>query len=187
MNLSDLKIDSSWTLFLDRDGVINARIHDGYVTKWEEFRFLPGVKEALGILAGKFQKIIVVSNQQGIGKGLMRDQDVIAVHAKMSEEIEKAGGRIDGIYYSPFLESEGSFHRKPNVGMALKARKEFPGIRFRKSVMAGDSISDMIFGRRLGMVTVFLSDDLTEIRKGRKVIDVLYPDLKTFAMELNDR
>ena len=62
-------IDTGWSLFLDRDGVINTRIHGGYVQRWEQFQFLPGVGDALKILATKFNRIIVVSNQQGIHSG----------------------------------------------------------------------------------------------------------------------
>ena len=71
MNLQDLKIDRGWTLFLDRDGVINRRIVDDYVKSWDQFKFLPGVPDAIKRLAGVFGRIIVVSNQQGIGIGLM--------------------------------------------------------------------------------------------------------------------
>jgi histidinol-phosphate phosphatase family protein len=162
-------IDSSWTLFLDRDGVINTRILGGYVQKWEQFEFLPGFLEALKILSPEFSRIIVVSNQQGIGKGLMTEEELEILH------------RIDRIYHSPHLEKEGSVKRKPNVGMALIARKEFPGINFKRSVMVGDSISDMIFGKRLKMVNVFLSEDISQARKSHHCIDFVFPDLISFA------
>lgn len=181
MNLKDLKIDGSWTLFLDRDGVINARILGGYVQKWEQFEFLPGFLDAIKILAPLFPRIIVVSNQQGIGKGLMAEKDLELLHRKMTAEIEKNGGRIDRIYHSPALEGEGSITRKPNVGMGLKARKDFPEINFKRSIMVGDSTSDMIFGKRLKMVTVFLSEDMNQVRKCHRCIDFLFPDLITFA------
>jgi histidinol-phosphate phosphatase family protein len=182
MNLDDLKIDSGWSLFLDRDGVINTRILGGYIQRWEQFEFLPGVTEALKVLSREFPRIIVVSNQQGIGKGLMTEEELDALHRKMIAEVEQSGGRIDRIYYSPHLEEEGSVNRKPNVGMALIARKEFPGINFKRSVMVGDSISDMIFGKRLKMVNVFISEDIGEIRKNHHCIDFVYPDLISFAI-----
>ncbi len=177
-------IDKSWTLFLDRDGVINRRIVDGYVRRWEEFEFLPGVKDALEIFSGIFGRIIVVSNQQGIGKGLMTDKELAEVHARMIAEVEKAGGRIDGIYHCPFLEKDHSILRKPAVGMALKARKDFPEIHFKKSVMAGDSASDMLFGKRLRMYSVFLGDDKRLIRKAARTIDCVSTDLKSFSEAL---
>ena len=90
-----LSIQEGWTLFLDRDGVINRRIIDGYVTSWEEFEFLPGVLDAMELLAGKFRYIMVITNQQGVGKGLMTMEQVDAIHDRMCLEIEAHGGRID--------------------------------------------------------------------------------------------
>lgn len=181
MNLKNLMIDQEWSLFLDRDGVINKRITGGYVQKWEQFEFLTGVTDAMNILSLKFPRIIVVSNQQGIGKGIMTGDDLETIHRKMISEIEKAGGRIDRIYHSPYREEEGSLIRKPNVGMALMARKEFRDINFKRSVMAGDSISDMIFGKRLKMVNVFISGDISQARKNHHCIDFIFPDLISFA------
>lgn len=178
-------IDRSWTLFLDRDGVINKRMKGDYIRNWDQFEFLSGVKEALKLLTFMFGKIIVVSNQQGVGKGLMTETDLTAIHKQMADEIEKAGGKIDRTYHSPHLEEENSLHRKPNVGMGLRARKEFPGINFKKSVMVGDSLSDMVFGRRLKMTTVFLSENLEKIRQGQKVIDHVLTDLPAFAEKLS--
>ena len=184
MNLKDLKIDKTWSLFLDRDGVINHRIADDYVHSWEQFQFNPGVKEALKELSDRFGRIIVVSNQQGIGKGIMSESDVEKVHGRMISEVETAGGRIDAVFYCPALESDKSFHRKPNIGMALQSRKRFPEIRFRQSIMVGDSLSDMIFGKRVGMRTVFLSADLLHIHRGYKTINYVFADLLSFARSL---
>ena len=184
MNLRDLKIDRGWSLFLDRDGVINTRILGGYVQNWEQFEFIEGVREALKIISQKFPRIIVVSNQQGIGKGLMTEEELDQVHRKMMAAIVESGGRIDRVYHSPYLEKEGSIIRKPNVGMGLKARKDFPEINFRRSLMVGDSVSDMIFGKRLKMLNVFISDDLVLARKNYRYIDFIYPDLISFAKDL---
>lgn len=186
MTLSDLMIDRNWTLFLDRDGVLNKRIVEGYVTKWDEFIWLPDVPEALKSLSEIFGTIIVVSNQQGVGKGIMTHEQVMKIHDNLMNEVRKSGGRIDAIYYSPHLSNEGSFLRKPNVGMGLKARKEFSAIRFSQSVMVGDSLSDMLFGHRLGMKTVFLSENSSDLRKGFKIIDFTFPDLSSFATTLTN-
>ena len=181
MSLKDLKIDKNWSLFLDRDGVINQRIADDYIRSWEQFQFKSGTREALKELSGIFGRIIVVSNQQGIGKGLMSADEVEKVHERMVSEVEAAGGRLDAVFYCPALESEKSFNRKPNIGMALQSRKRFPEIRFRQSFMVGDSLSDMIFGKRVGMKTVFLSADLPCIRKGYKTINYVFTDLLAFS------
>ncbi len=184
MIFNDLVIDTGWALFLDRDGVLNKRIVDGYVTQWEEFIWLPGVLDALKIFSEIVGTIVVVSNQQGVGKGIMTNEAVMKIHSNLMNDVKKNGGRIDAIYYSPHQSKENSFLRKPNVGMGLKARKEFPFIHFRKSVMAGDSLSDMLFGRRLGMKTVFLSDNKSELHKGHKIIDFTFPNLLTFSKTL---
>lgn len=163
MNLKDLSFSKEWTLFLDRDGVISRRIKDGYVTRWEDFQFLDGVLESFSKLSNIFGHIIIVSNQQGIGKGLMSEKNLEIIDKKMKQEIAEAGGRIDASYYSPFLSSDNHPDRKPGTGMALKAQADFPAINFSRSVMVGDSVSDMEFGRKLGMVTVQISDeDLTD-------------------------
>ncbi len=184
MSYHRLQAGSGVTLFIDRDGVINRRIEGGYVRSWKEFEFLPGVLSALKDLSGRFVKIIVVSNQQGIGKGLMTEEDLSKVHERMIREIGAAGGRIDRVYHCPALESEGSFLRKPNVGMALRARKDFPSISFKRSVMVGDSLSDMLFGRRLKMFTVLLASDPAMIRSGHGLVDRVFPDLAAFAGSL---
>lgn len=157
MSLKNLNIDKSWTLFLDRDGVINRLREGDYVKSWEEFEFMPGVKEQIAALNQHFGKIIVVTNQQGIGKGLYTAADLEGIHLSMMLEIILAGGNIDRIYYAPQLAEENSEMRKPNTGMARLAKEEFPEIDFSRSIMAGDTISDMQFGRNAGMKTVFLA------------------------------
>ncbi len=184
MSLQNLKIDHSWTLFLDRDGVINRRIAYDYVKSWDQFEFLPDVPEAIKMFSRVFGKIIVVSNQQGIGKGLMTEPDLQSIHQRMIGEIGHAGGKIDAVFFSPHLKSDGSVMRKPNIGMALKARIQFPGIGFKRSVMAGDSLSDMFFGKRAGMKTVLISSDMAIAKQHARQIDYLYPDLISFAHAL---
>lgn len=179
-----LKIDINWSLFLDRDGVINRRIPDDYVKNPEDFEFLSGVLEAIALLAEKFRYIVVVTNQQGIGRGLMTTSQLEAVHRKMMDDLQEAGGRIDKVYFSPDLKNSKSFTRKPAVGMGLRARKDLPGLRFSQSIMAGDTGSDMLFGRRLGMTTVLITQDINEIRKCSELADFSFPDLISFARAL---
>lgn len=181
MNSDDLKIDNRWTLFLDRDGVINRRIVDGYVRQFSEFEFLPGVLEALTTLSHLFSRIIVVSNQQGVGKGLMTAEEVNNIHELMVQFIIRAGGKIDKVYFCPALKSANSFYRKPNIGMALKAKKEYPNIAFRKSIMVGDSISDMKFGKRCKMKTALITNDLQLVRQHSQLIDYSFSDLLSFS------
>ena len=147
--------EKNWTLFLDRDGVINRRIVGDYVKKIEEFEFLPGVLECIQFCTNVFQRIFVVTNQQGIGKGLMNVSDLNLVHNHMLTQIEKAGGKLDSIYFSPFLAAEKNQMRKPEIGMALKAKQDFDDVDFYRSIMIGDSLSDMKFGKKAGMLTFF--------------------------------
>ncbi|OFX79043.1 MAG: hypothetical protein A2X12_05835 [Bacteroidetes bacterium GWE2_29_8] len=175
-----------WSIFLDRDGVINKRIIGGYITSVEKLELLPGVTDAIKIFSNIFNKIIVVTNQQGIGKGLMTKEDLHSVHNNLIQQIEQSGGRIDKVYFSPYLKAENSFLRKPNIGMGLMAKKDFNDINFNKSFMIGDSISDMQFGKRLKMKTVFISDNAEEARKQNNFIDYLFPDLISFALSLNN-
>lgn len=161
-------IDNDWTLFLDRDGVINVRIIDGYVTKIEEFEFLPGVIEAFKIFKNKFNRIIVVTNQQGVGKGLMTEDDVKEVHDFMINEVENHDGKIDKVYFCPQLKSVPDNYRKPSPKMAYMAKEDFPEIDLSKSIMIGDMNSDVEFGKNAGMMTIFIGDnELKLIPDGR--------------------
>lgn len=158
MTLKDLNIDKSWTLFLDRDGVINKKLENDYVKHWIEFEFLEGVLMALRKLNTIFGNIVVVTNQQGIGKKLYRVEDLEIIHKNMLYEIAYHGGRIDKVYFSPYLNAENHPTRKPGTGMALEAKADFEKIDFEKSIVVGDSMSDMEFGKRCGMKTAFISE-----------------------------
>lgn len=149
--------DKSWTLFLDRDGVVNKLLPNAYVRNLQEFEFNNGVLEAIKILSEKFGRICIVTNQQGIGKGLMTEQDLMQIHEYMLAEIKKAGGKIDAVYFAPGLDTPDNFLRKPNTGMAMQAKKDFPEIDFSKAVMVGDSELDMRFADNAGMKKFFIS------------------------------
>lgn len=175
------------TLFLDRDGVINRRLPGAYVTSPSEFVLLRGVTEALKVFDQYFKRIIVVTNQQGIGKGLMTEEDLRIVHGFMYREIVAAGGRIDAVYHCPDLADSNSPCRKPATGMARQARKDYPEIEFPNSIMIGDSLSDMEFGTALGMYNVLVAgNEETEylIKKGLPSdcrIDLMVENLFVFA------
>ena len=153
------QIDESWTLFLDRDGVINKKREHDYVKSLDELELLPDAISSISELSTIFGKVIIVTNQQGVGKGLMTHDDVDEIHELISEKVVQEGGNIDAIYFAPQLASENSDMRKPNLGMALQAKEDFPTIDFSKSIMVGDSKSDMEFGERANMVTVMISED----------------------------
>ena len=163
--MKDYSIDKEWTLFLDRDGVINERLIGDYVKNSEEFRFIDGVPEAMAGLSKVFGYIFIVTNQQGIGKELMTEEDLRIIHDIM----------ID-------LERDDSPCRKPNTGMALRAKKAFSEIDFSKSVMVGDGLHDMEFGRRLGMLRVFITPDSGS--SNQQLFDFQFPSLSEFADRL---
>lgn len=152
-------ISEDWTLFLDRDGVINVRIIDGYVTKIDEFEFLPNVIEAFKIFKNKFRRIIVVTNQQGVEKGIMKIEDVEEVHAFMIQQLEDNDAKIDKVYFCPQLKSVPDNYRKPSPKMAYFAKNDFPDIDLSKSIMVGDMDSDVEFGKNAGMKTIFVGDN----------------------------
>ena len=170
------KIDKTWTLFLDRDGVINTRLVDDYVKNINEFEFMPGVLDAFRIFAEIFGKIIIVTNQQGVGKGLMTMQDVESVHKFMLKEIENQKGRVDAIYVCPQLKSDPDNFRKPSPKMAYMAQHDFPEIDLEKSIMIGDMNSDLEFGKNCGMYTVFIGNEPIKIKPDDK-----YETLLEFA------
>lgn len=143
------------TLFLDRDGVINFEKVADYIHTWDEFQFYPGAPEAIAGLGKLFDLTIIVTNQKGVGKGVTKVEDLSVIHENMTLAIEKAGGKIDAIYYCPDL-NEDSPDRKPNPGMAFKAKADFPQIDLAESLMVGNNISDLKFGRNAGMKTAFL-------------------------------
>ncbi len=179
------KINKDWTLFLDRDGVINHEKHNDYIHTWDEFTFYDGVIEALPIFSGFFKYIIVVTNQRGIGKGITKQEDLFTIHKNLIAKITKAGGRIDAIYFCPDIDNS-SPNRKPNPGMGLQAAKDFPEIDLNKSIMIGNTISDMQFGRNLGTKTIFLPTTRPEVDLKDERIDAVHESLIDFANDLNN-
>ncbi len=171
-------INKDWTLFLDRDGVINVRIIDGYVTKIEEFEFLPNVIEALKIFKEKFKYIVVVTNQQGVGKGIMKFEDVETVHQFMVQQVAENGGKIDKVYFCPQLKSVPDNYRKPSPKMAYFAKNDFPDINLSKSIMIGDMNSDVEFGKNAGMKTIFIGDNELNLTPDDR-FETLYDFAKT--------
>lgn len=165
-----------WTLFLDRDGVINKKLENDYVKNWNQFVFCDGSLTAIKKLAEVFFKIIIVTNQRGIGKKLMTVEQLDVIHQNMVNKIILAGGRIDKIYFCED-KNDSSDCRKPNTGMGLKAKIDFPEIDFEKSIMVGDSISDIEFAKKLGMKSVYILNKLN-LNIGMKVD----PDYRFYSL-----
>lgn len=175
-----ISIDPSWTLFLDRDGTINRRLINDYVKNIGEFEFLPKALEGIYELSPLFETIVIVTNQQCIGKEIISHEELAEVHNYMMQGITSANGRIDQIYYCPELAAFNPICRKPNPGMALQAKEDFPQIEFEKSIMVGDTLSDMQFGKQLGMKTVLILDGTNANIEA----DLKVPNLKNLASYL---
>ena len=146
----------SIALFLDRDGVINTYKPGDYIRNWAEFEFCKNALEAIRLARSYFDYILVVTNQQGVGKGLMSQSDLNEIHDCMKTQLKANEAEIDAVYACTMLKSETDNCRKPNTAMGWKAKADFPDIDFGCSYMMGDSPSDMEFGKRLGMHTTYI-------------------------------
>ena len=149
------------TLFLDRDGVINVKLDGQYVKNTEEFEFMIGAETAISKLSKIFNRILIVTNQQGIAKGIMTVQDLDLLHQHMLFELKKSGGAIDKVYYCPHLASENCNCRKPNPGLIQQAIIDFPEIKIDNSYLIGDSDTDIIAGNMMGLITVKVDNKYT--------------------------
>jgi histidinol-phosphate phosphatase family protein len=146
-------------IFLDRDGVINKDPESinkySYVTRWSEFKFLPGAKRAIKKLTDAGYVIYIISNQAGIAKGYFTLKALAGITRNMLREIKSAGGRIAGVFYCPHRNEDNCSCRKPKVGLFEKALKK-GDIDFRDSFFIGDKIIDVQAGRAIGCRTVLV-------------------------------
>ncbi len=143
-------------VFLDRDGVINRRLPGAYVRSWEEFAFLPGARAGLRLLRGAGYQLIVVTNQRGIARGLMSEEDLDAVHGRMRRELARAGADVDAILHCPHEADAGCDCRKPRPGLLARAIAQ-RGLRVAGSWIVGDSLSDLEAGRALGIPGILVA------------------------------
>jgi D-glycero-D-manno-heptose 1,7-bisphosphate phosphatase len=144
------------TVFLDRDGVINEKPPEGdYVRGPEDLKLLKGVAGAIARLNRAGSRVVLVSNQRGIALGLYSAENVREIQAALAGKLAEEGAHLDGFYFCPH-DSGACNCRKPLPGLFEQAKADFPEIDAAESVMIGDSLSDIEFGRRLGMRTAFL-------------------------------
>jgi D-glycero-D-manno-heptose 1,7-bisphosphate phosphatase len=151
------KIGPGWTLFLDRDGVINERIFNNYVLEWGAFHFTEGLLANAAQIGAAFEHIVVVTNQQCIAKGLLSEQALNDIHQNMCNELQSAGMHIDIVLAATEFKNGQAQRRKPNTRMAFEAQEAFPNIDFQKSIMVGDTNTDILFGKKLGMYTILVA------------------------------
>ncbi len=144
-------------VFLDRDGVINRTTESGFVLKWNEFKFLPGVPEAIKLINQKGIPVIVISNQSCVGRGLISDEEVKAINDRMLKELEKREAQIDAVYFCPHAPDAGCACRKPATGLFQQAAKDRE-IDFASSWFIGNSDTDAEAGKRIGCRTYLLKE-----------------------------
>lgn len=150
------QIGPGWTLFLDRDGVINERIFNNYVLSWSDFHFTPGLLHNAAKIGAAFDRVIVVTNQQCIAKGMLSQEQLDSIHFQMCQELDKVGLHIDLVLAATEFKNGTPQRRKPCIAMGLEAQQVFPQIDFSKSIMVGDTNTDIQFGKKLGMFTVLV-------------------------------
>jgi D-glycero-D-manno-heptose 1,7-bisphosphate phosphatase len=149
-----LKRSIRHTVFLDRDGVINEDSPD-YIKSWEEFRFIPGSLEAIAEFSRRGYRVLVVSNQSGVGRGLIPATTLEQMHENLAAASEAAGGHIDGFFFCPHRPEENCPCRKPRTGLILQACQRH-GIDLSCAAMVGDSAKDIITARRAGCALAVL-------------------------------
>lgn len=147
-----------FTLFLDRDGVINEPIIDDYARKPKDLVLIEGMVEAITELKRMFRKVYIVTNQQGVGRGLMTEHDLEDIHLKMYNALKGSGVILDGIFFAPYLKTENHHWRKPQNGMLMKAKSYDENINWEQSIVVGDSPRDMQLADTLGLIKVRISN-----------------------------
>ena len=142
-------------IFLDRDGVIN--VDKGFISKISDFKIYPGVGRAINFINKKNYLVIVVTNQSGIGRGLIKTKQLQAIHNYLKNKIKKFNARIDDIYFCPYHPTFGkgkyrkrSEDRKPESGMLKKAIKKW-NIDCSKSFMIGDKVTDKLAAQKVNI------------------------------------
>lgn len=147
-----MEINKNKAIFLDRDGVINKKIIGDYVKCWAEFEFLTGVQEAIRMLNEAHFKVIVITNQACIGKGIITEEQLQQIHQQMINELQKYGAYLDAIYYCPHRVEDNCNCRKPKTGLLEQAAKEFK-IDYKNSWLIGDEPKDIEAGKSVGCKT----------------------------------
>jgi D-glycero-D-manno-heptose 1,7-bisphosphate phosphatase len=171
-------IDKTWTLFLDRDGVINHEISGDYVRNIQQLVLYENMQATIATCFKKFGRIIIVTNQRCVGKGIIDEGELNDIHAHLLQHINTNGQGVCKIYFAPNLNNDAHY-RKPQIGMALQAQRDYPEINFSKSVMVGNSPSDIAFGKNAGMKTVFVTT--TKPADNIPDIDIIADTLEAFA------
>ena len=163
------------TVLLDRDGVINKDV--GHLDSFKKIKFLKGVFQAFKFLKKKNIKVIVITNQSVVGRGIISSEKLKSIHKYINNRLKKKGGEIEKFYFCPFHPVYGkgyykrkSLDRKPNPGMILKAKKKY-NLDYKNCFMIGDNLTDQLAAKRANIKFFFkkkqsLLTQLKNILKG---------------------
>ena len=154
-------------IFLDRDGVINRDRGSEYVDRWDKFRFIPGSLKALRLLKEEGYRVVVISNQAGVAKGVYSLKELSLLTRRMKEKVEEAGGRLDAVYYCTHQKENRCTCRKPKTALFRRAHLRF-GIPFKNAFVVGDSVRDIIAGKRLRCRTILVLSGREKLSRKRE-------------------
>lgn len=155
-------------IFLDRDGVIIEN-RPSYIRSWEDVEIFPGALQALALLCRSPYKIVIVTNQSAVGRGILTSGSAKAINRRLVQTIEKAGGRIDGVFMCPHAPEDGCDCRKPKPGLLFDAASQL-SLDLSRSTLIGDAISDLQAGKAAGIQRLAL------LRTGRGAAQALLPE-----------
>ena len=151
------------TIFLDRDGVINRnRARGDYVKSWEEFQFLPGTLDAIASLTKAGFRLLVVTNQACIAKGIVSWATLQEIHARMMQEVARAGGHIEAVLCCPHLADAGCDCRKPAPGLLRRAHEEYL-VDLKQAILVGDSVKDVQTATVVGVPAIMVLSGLGRV------------------------
>jgi len=141
-------------VFLDRDGVI-IKNRSTYVRTWEDVEILPDVLPALARMTARPYKIIIITNQSVVGRGLLSLRVAEKINQRLTDQIRKAGGRIDGIFMCPHKPDDNCECRKPRPGLILQAADTLT-LDLKRSILIGDALTDLQAGMNAGVGKIAL-------------------------------
>lgn len=167
------------TVFLDRDGTLNREKH--HLSNPDDLELLPGVAEGLRALQSHGFRLVVITNQSPIGRGMFDESRLIEIHQRLAAMLSQGGEvTIDGWYWCPHLPDAGCQCRKPEIGMLIQAQKEL-GVNLQRSWMVGDKLIDTQAGKRAGARTVLVAtgygSQQFELPKRPKSVDFFVPSM----------
>jgi D-glycero-D-manno-heptose 1,7-bisphosphate phosphatase len=182
INQSSEELKGEIGVFIDRDGTINEAGPGEYITKWVDFKFIPGALEGLSFLATLPVKIFIVTNQSGVYRGFLTAAELEHIHGMMEFEIVSAGGRIDGLKYCPHMPRDKCSCRKPSPMLFEELAREH-AIDLTRSINIGDSVRDMEAGIKVGMKNILIRTGHGKIAESELVhqnikVDYIVDNLK---------